>query len=643
MSGPTSSWSPSDSEEIYRVEQWGHGYFSIASTGSSRGNVLVHPGGRRDRQIDLKQLVDQLHLRGIDLPVLLRFGGILQHRIVEIERSFRNAIQSHGYGGGYYAVYPIKVNQQRQVVEEILEFGRPFGFGLEVGSKAELLAVLAVVENDTPIICNGFKDDEYIEMVVLAQKVGRRILVVVERLPELDLLLEYAERHGTRPRLGVRMKIATPGAGRWKDSAGYRSKFGLSVIECLTAIERLKSLGLEDCLELLHFHMGSQITNIRQIKAAVTEAARVYVQLKQLGAGLKELDVGGGLGVDYDGTQTDVVSSVNYSLQEYANDVVFHVRNVCDDAGVEHPAIVTECGRAISAHHGVLIFNVLGTSAHGRLAQPDEGLSEPTSQPLSDLLEVQESLTERNLVESFHDVQQALDEAISLFRLGYMSLEERAMAENLFWKICSRIRSLAGSREDSPAELGELEDLLAETYYCNVSVFQSLPDSWAIDQVFPVMPIHRHDEMPAVDAVLGDISCDSDGKIDRFIDLRGVRRTLPVHPLRDEPYYLAVFLVGAYQEILGDLHNLLGDTNAVHVDYDEETGTAVLDEVVKGDTVREVLQYVQFDAEQLATRFRRDVEAAVRAGRLEAAESGRLLRFYEAGLDGYTYLEDPVA
>ncbi|MEZ5356709.1 MAG: biosynthetic arginine decarboxylase [Bryobacteraceae bacterium] len=627
-------WSPSHANDEYEVARWGQGYFSIGTN----GHVWVHPSKEPARAIDLKQLIDTLVLRGIYPPLLIRFGEIIKHRLGEMHQAFTNAIRDHNYRGKYSLVYPIKVNQQRQVVEEVLQYGKPYQFGLEAGSKPELLAVLAVADNDTPIICNGFKDDEYIEMVMLAKKIGRRIIPVVEKYTELDLILKHSRKVGVRPSIGVRLKLASRGSGRWRSSGGYRSKFGLTVTEALRVLEQLREAGMEDTLELLHFHLGSQITNIRQVKAAVTEAARIYIEMHRLGAGLRYLDVGGGLGIDYDGSQTDFESSVNYTLQEYANDVVHHIQTVCDEASVEHPNIITESGRAVTAFHSVLVFNVLGVSGIGEDAPPGT-VADDAEQPLHDLQETYRGLSNKNLLESFHDAQQALDSALNLFSLGYLPLEQRSLAENLFWSISRRIQRMVKDLEEKPEELENLDAQLSDTYFCNFSLFQSMPDSWAIKQLFPIMPIHRLNEAPTRHAVLGDISCDSDGKIDQFIDRRDVKRTLPLHSFTGEPYFLAAFLVGAYQEILGDLHNLFGDTNAVHVSLDER-GEAVLDTVIRGDTVAEVLDYVQFHARTLLDQFRRDVERAVRDGKIGYEESGRLLRFYEDGLYGYTYLED---
>ena len=632
---PTDRWSSQDARELYDVASWGKGYFSV----SDDGNVLVHPEKDPLRSIDLKKLIDTLVLRGIPLPILIRFAEILKHRLGEMHDAFDVAIREHKYNGRYCLVYPIKVNQQRQVVEEVLEFGKPYGFGMEAGSKPELLAVMALVDNDTQIICNGFKDDEYIEMAMMAQKMGRKIIPVVEKYTELGLIEQYSARVGVRPTIGIRAKLASRGSGRWKSSGGYRSKFGLTITESMRALQELQLKGMGDCLKLLHFHLGSQITNIRQVKGAVTEAARIYAELWRAGAtGLEFMDVGGGLGIDYDGSQTDFESSVNYTLQEYANDVVYHIQNVCDEAGVPHPTIITESGRAVTAYHSVLVFNVLGVSGLGDEEVPQELAGDP-EQPLIDMLETYRSVSSRNLLEAYHDAQQALDSALNLFSLGYLPLDQRCTAENLFWGICRKIQKLARELDFFPEELEGLDAMLSDTYFCNFSLFQSMPDSWAIKQLFPIMPIHRLAEKPTHNAVLGDITCDSDGKVDQFIDRRDVKRTLALHDYDGKEYYIGAFLVGAYQEILGDLHNLFGDTNAVHVRLSPD-GEVMLDEVIKGDTVREVLDYVQFKSDNLVKALRRDVEAAVREGRLTYEESGQLLRYYEEGLHGYTYLED---
>jgi arginine decarboxylase len=632
--GTHEQWTISDAHDVYEIERWGKGYFSIAPS----GHVLVHPTKDKARAIDLKQLADDLQARGIMLPLLIRFRDILQHRLTDIHDAFASAIASHQYTGRYSCVYPIKVNQQRQVVEEVLEFGKPFNFGLEAGSKPELLAVMAMASNETPIVCNGFKDGEYIESAMLAQKIGRTIIPVVEKYTELGLILEYAEKVGVRPNIGMRVKLAARGGGRWQSSGGYRSKFGLTVAEILKGLEELKSRGMQDCFKLLHFHLGSQIPNIRIVKHALNEAARIYTELSRAGAGLQYFDVGGGLGVDYDGSQTNFESSMNYTLEEYANDVVYHIQTVCDDVGVPHPTIISESGRAVVAYHSVLVFNVLGVSGFGGEALPPPP-SGDMEQPLIDLTETYNNLSSRNALESYHDSQQALDMALNLFSSGYMPLEQRVHAETLFWAICRKLQRLTQQMEEVPEDLQNFDEVLSDTYFCNFSLFQSIPDSWAIKQLFPVLPIHRLNERPTQHGVLGDITCDSDGKIDQFIDRRDVKKTLPLHTFNGDPYYLGVFLVGAYQEILGDLHNLFGDTHAVHVSLNEQ-GDVVLDEVVKGDTVREVLDYVEFDVDRLMKRLRTDVETAVREGRIDFEQSGQLLRFYEDGLQGYTYLEE---
>lgn len=624
-------WSPTEADEAYEVSRWSNGYFSVGAG----GNVLVHPRRSREVAVDLMDMIQRLRLRGVDMPVLVRFNDILKDRIDQIREAFQRAIAEHDYQSDYCCVYPVKVNQQRQVVEQILEHGREHAIGLEVGSKPELLAMIALVDDDRPIICNGFKDASFIEMALMSQKIGRRVIPVVEKTNELDLIIELAGIIGVRPRIGMRVKLSARGSGRWQSSGGHQSKFGLTVTEILQSVERLESLGMADCFQLLHFHLGSQITNIRHIKAALIEAARVYADLVRRGAGLKYLDVGGGLGVDYDGSQTNFESSVNYTLQEYANDVIYHVQTVCEDAGVPHPAIMSESGRAIAAYHSVLVTEVLDVASPTESPIPDQ-LPEHFEQPLFDLFDTYKDITVRNLLERFHDAQQALDMVNSAFATGHLPLDQRSIAETLYWSICRTIRQLANQLEYVPEELEKLDHLLAETYFCNFSVFQSLPDSWAIKQLFPVMPIHRLGEAPTRLAVLGDITCDSDGKLSHFIDRRGVSRTLRVHSPNRQSYYLGVFLVGAYQEILGDLHNLFGDTNAVHVTLDGDD--VLLDSMIKGDTVSEVLRYVQYNDEELLVKLQRSVEIAVRKELIDHRVAGRFLSVYEAGLRDYTYL-----
>jgi len=630
-------WSTVEAAEMYEVPRWGNGYFSV----SPAGHVLVHPDRNPARAVDLKELVERLQMRGLDVPVLLRFNGIIRDRLYVLHKAFADAIKEHGYKGNYACVYPIKVNQQREVVEKVVEYGREFGFGLEAGSKPELLAVVAMTEAETPIICNGFKDAEFIEMALLAQKIGRHVIPVVEKYTELELILKYAEKLNVRPQIGMRVKLAARGAGRWQSSGGYRSKFGLRANEILMALDELKKRGMEDCFTLLHFHLGSQITNIRQVKAALNEAARVYTELVGRGAGLKYMDVGGGLGVDYDGSQTNFESSMNYTLEEYARDVVYTIQTVCDEASVPHPNIISESGRAISAFHSVLVFSVLGVSQQGEnTSEAELAPPEDAEQSLHDLHQGYKALTQRNILETYHDAQTAIDTVMTLFNTGYVSLEQRCLAENIYFALCHKIWQLAGTMEYVPEELERLDKVLSDNYFCNFSLFQSCPDSWAIKQLFPVMPIHQLDQRPTRHAVLSDITCDSDGKIDQFIDRRDVRRTLMLHEFDGSPYYLGIFLIGAYQEILGDLHNLFGDTNAVHVDV-SASGEVVLDTIIKGETVAEVLDYVQFRGRDLINRLQAAVEVAVRENKIDHIQAGQFVKFYEEALNGYTYLEDP--
>ncbi len=634
MIDPSCSWSTNDSNDLYEVSRWGSGFFSVGEN----GHLLVHPNRKTSQSIDLKELIDRLQDRGFDLPILVRFNGILKERLRELHHVFSKAIAENDYQGRYACVYPIKVNQQREVVGKIIEYGREYGFGLEAGSKPELLAVVAMTDPSMPIICNGFKDDEFIEMALYAQKIGRTVIPVVEKYTELERILVLAKRIGVRPQIGMRVKLAARGAGRWKSSGGYRSKFGLTVSEVLQGLQLLESEGMQDCFKLLHFHLGSQITNIRQVKAAITEAIRIYTDLHRRGAGLEYFDVGGGLGVDYDGSQTNFQSSMNYTLQEYANDVIYNVRTVCDETGVPHPVIISESGRAVAAFHSALIFGTLGVTRQGEHESPPNEIPEEYEQPLHDLFLTDRELTIRNLQESYHDAQQAIDTAMNLFSGGYLPLEQRVLAENLFFAICRKIGKLTDELDFVPEELTSLPSLLSDLFFCNFSLFQSIPDSWAIKQLFPIMPIHRLEEQPTRHAVLCDITCDSDGKIDTFINRRDVKKTLRLHEFDGSPYYLGAFLIGAYQEILGDLHNLFGDTNTIHVELDQN-GEVILQTMIRGETVNEVLDYVQFNGKELIDRLQSAVEIAVREGRINNAEAGRLIKFYEDGLNGYTYLE----
>ncbi len=635
------SWSVSDSLELYHVQAWGQGYFGV----NEAGHVVVRPEQVPGREIDLFEVVQGLKERELTTPVVVRFSGILAHRLRQLNDAFARAITENEYRNKYAAVFPIKVNQQRLVVEEVYRYGAEFGFGLEAGSKPELLAVMAMSENSPNrlIICNGFKDDSYIETAMLATKLGRSIVPVVENFSELGLIIKHAKRLGVRPQIGVRVKLASEGSGRWRDSAGEKSKFGLFITEILEAVSVLREHDMLDCLKLVHCHPGSQLQDIRRVKNAINELAHVYAELKLLGAGLEYIDVGGGLGVDYDGSGTNYSSSMNYNIEEYANDVVYRIASVCNARGIPHPMIVSESGRAIAAHHSVLIFNTLGSSAldkfnvSGREDEEYAGRSLP--QPVQDLLGAYREVSERRLVECWHDALTAREQCLQMFNLGLLSLEFRALTERLYWATCSKIRDYARKLEEVPEELEDLETILSDIYFCNMSVFQSLPDSWAIDHLFPIMPIHRLDERPTRRAVLADITCDSDGKIDHFVSHREIKKTLELHDITEgEEYYLAAFLVGAYQETLGDLHNLFGDTHVVHIRL-EDDGKWWIDEVVKGDTANRVLEYMEYDVAELYPALARDCERAIREGRMTVAESQALKRFYEGELNGYAYLE----
>ncbi|HVX97498.1 MAG TPA: biosynthetic arginine decarboxylase [Polyangia bacterium] len=627
-------WTVADSAEMYGVKYWGNNYFSI----NEIGNVQAHPAGPDAGKIDLKELVDEVARRGIGLPLLIRFSDVLKSRIVELNETFRAAIAEHGYKGQYKGVYPIKVNQHRYVVEEIVQFGRPYHYGLEAGSKPELLAVMAMLDDEEAlIVCNGYKDEEYIETALMASKLGRTVLIVVEKFSELQLIAEVAKKKGVRPRIGVRVKLAAKGSGRWEASGGDRSKFGLSTREVVEAINFMRANDLLNCFELLHFHLGSQISAIRAVKNALREAGRFYVEVAKLGAPLKYFDAGGGLGVDYDGSQTNFASSMNYTPREYANDIVFSLQEICDAAGVPHPTIVTESGRAVVAHHSMLVMDILGVGEFD-VGKAPEKLAKEANRTVRNLFETYKDISRKNLLESYHDALEYKEEALQLFNLGNLSLSERVVAEDIFWAICQRILKTLRELREVPEELEGLERALSDTYFCNFSMFQSLPDIWAIDQLFPIMPIHRLGEEPTRRAVLADITCDSDGKIDHFIDRRDVKSVLELHPVNGQDYYLGVFLIGAYQEILGDLHNLFGNTNTVHVSLAAGGGYQI-EHVVTGDTVTDVLKYVSYAREDLVARVRRFTELAVRANRMTLDETRTMLRMYEEGLAGYTYLE----
>jgi arginine decarboxylase len=632
------SWSIENSKELYGTNSWGANYFDI----NQQGNVLVTPSGPNGPSVDIVDLAQDLQERGIRVPLLLRFPDITKSRIELINSCFRKAIEENGYKGLYRGVYPIKVNQQRHLVEELVKFGQSNLLGLECGSKPELLVVLAMM--NTPgalIICNGFKDTEYIETAVLSQKLGRNTVIVVDRWVELPMIIDAAKKFNTKAKIGLRAKLHSKGAGKWIDSSGDRSKFGLTPSEIVDCVELLKRENMLDSLELLHFHIGSQIPSISSVKNSLKEGTRFYSELYMMGARPKYLDVGGGLGVDYDGSgQTD--SSMNYSEQEYANDVVSIVQSTCDERNVPHPDIVTEAGRALVAHHSVLLFNVLGVNEVTK-SEVTSIVTKDDHRVIQELAYILEQLSEKNIREFYHDVLHIKDTILQLFTFGVLTLSQRAKAENLFWVIVTRMENISAKMNDAEDLSTPLQELLSDTYFCNFSVFQSMPDSWAVGQLFPVMPLHRLNEEPTRKAILVDLTCDSDGKIGQFIDTKSAgqkKTTLEVHELRNnEPYLMGVFLVGAYQEILGDLHNLFGDTDAVHITVTSAGYT--VDHVVEGDTVTEVLSYVQYHRPELIENIRKASEDSILSGTISKNEARALMRHYEEGLSGYTYLEEP--
>jgi arginine decarboxylase len=626
------AWTIEDSERLYRIQGWGDPYFSI----NAAGHVTVSPRGDRGGSLDLFQLVSALTQRNIGLPMLLRFSDILEDRIERLNACFARAIARYGYAGSYRGVFPVKCNQQRHLLEDLVRFGKPHQFGLEAGSKPELLIALATL--NTPgalLICNGYKDHEYIETAILARKLGKICIIVLEQVEEIPLVIDISRKLGVEPILGIRAKLSSKGIGRWGTSAGDRAKFGLTVPEILNAIEQIRAAGMLDCLQLLHFHIGSQISAIGVIKDALREASQIYVELVRLGANMHYLDVGGGLGIDYDGSKTNFHASKNYSTQNYANDVVAEIKEACTERNIPVPTLVSESGRAIASHQSVLIFDVLGSSdVLAEIPQP----AQPQDHAIvRELYETYAGIGVENYQEAYNDALQFKEEAVSLFNFGHLSLDERARAERLFWNCCAKILAIARQQDYVPDDLEDLEKIMASIYYINLSVFQSVPDSWAIDQLFPIMPIHRLDTEPTQRGILADLTCDSDGKIDQFIDLRDVKPVLELHPLEpDQPYYLGLFLNGAYQEIMGNLHNLFGDTNAVHIQLTPKGYQ--IEHVVRGDTMKEVLGYVQYDAEDLIENIRRQAEQALAENQITLAESQRLLENYERSLRSYTYL-----
>ena len=627
-------WTAERGAARYQIHGWGAPYFHV----NARGHVEVRPNpDRPERVINLFELAQELKARGLDLPLLIRFSDIVADRIKRINEAFLKAIAEYEYPGIYRGVYPVKVNQQRHLVEEIVEAGRPYSFGLEAGSKPELLIALAAMQDvGGLIICNGYKDSKYIETALVAQKFDKTVIIVLERLEEIDLVFRASEKLGIRPLLGVRAKLTTKGVGRWKDSAGERAKFGLTTSEMIEVVDRLTARNMLDTLQLLHFHIGSQISSIIPIKNAMQEASNIYVELAKMGCKMGYLDVGGGLAVDYDGSKTDFHASKNYQLEEYASDVVAHIQAACVKSEIPVPTLVSESGRAVAAHHSVLVFEVVGEN-QVRFPQPAEPKAD-ANRLLRELYDTYCGIQPKNVQESYHDASQAKEEAQSLFKYGYLSLRERSQVEKMYWNCCEKIHHTLRRLKFIPEELTHLDRDLSAIYYCNFSVFQSAPDIWAIDQLFPIMPIHRLGEEPTRRAVLADITCDSDGKIDHFIDRRDVKSVLELHPVNGHDYYLGIFLIGAYQEILGDLHNLFGNTNTVHVSLASGGGYQI-EHVVTGDTVTDVLRYVSYSREELVARVRRFAELAVRANRMSLEETRSMLRMYEEGLAGYTYLE----
>ncbi|WP_020529228.1 biosynthetic arginine decarboxylase [Flexithrix dorotheae] len=627
-------WRIEDSAELYNINGWGINYFSI----NDKGNVSVCPK-RNGVEVDLKELVDELSLRDVAAPVLLRFPDILDSRIEKMSRCFKIAAESYDYKAESFVVYPIKVNQMRPVVEEIVSHGTKFNIGLEAGSKPELHAVIGInTNNDSLIVCNGYKDEDYIELALLAQKMGRRIYLVVEKLNELKLIAKVARQHKVRPNIGIRIKLASSGSGKWEDSGGDGSKFGLTSSELLDALDYLERYEMKDCLKLVHFHIGSQVNKIRMIKIALREASQFFVQLHKMDFKVDFVDIGGGLGVDYDGTRSaNSESSVNYSIQEYVNDAISTFVDVSNKNNIPHPNIITESGRSLTAHHSVLIFEVLESASLPKWDDDDE-VSENDHELVRELYALWDTLNQTRMLETWHDAQQIREEALDRFSLGLLELKTRAQIEKLFWSIAREIHKMTGTMKNVPDELYSLPKLLSDKYFCNFSLFQSLPDSWAIGQIFPIIPIQRHDERPNSSATLQDITCDSDGKIDNFISTRNRSYHLPVHQLKaKESYYIGVFLVGAYQEILGDLHNLFGDTNVVHVTADDKKYK--IDQIIDGETVAEVLDYVQYNSKKLVRNVETWVTSSMKAGKISTQEGKEFLSNYRSGLYGYTYLE----
>ncbi|MEA5510345.1 biosynthetic arginine decarboxylase [Crocosphaera sp. UHCC 0190] len=651
------AWTIEDSENLYRINEWGNPYFSI----NAAGHIMVSPQGERGSALDLYHLIEGLRQRNIGLPLLIRFSDILADRLERLQACFNRSIARYNYANVYRGVYPIKCNQHRHIIEAIVNSGKPYKLGLEAGSKPELMIALATLDpqentqNDPALlICNGYKDREYLETALLGKRLGHYPIIVIEQLKELYLTLKISRNLNIKPILGVRVKLCTKGSGRWGNSTGDRAKFGLTIPEILTVIKHLQALEMLDCLQLLHFHIGSQIASIGVIKNAMREASQIYVQLAQAGANMKYLDVGGGLAVDYDGSKTNFYASKNYNMQNYANDIVAAIQEACDGANIAVPTLITESGRAMAAHHSILVFDVLST--HDVSTTPPPAMEEKENLIIRNLWETYESISLKNYQETYHDALQFKEEAISLFNFGYLTLQERARAEQLYWACCGKIMSLICHQDYVPDDLEDLEKILASIYYVNLSVFQSAPDSWAIDQLFPIMPIHRLEEEPKQRGILADLTCDSDGKIDQFIDREDVKSVLELHSLNikeipelqpqapelssclsiAEPYYLGMFLIGAYQEIMGNFHNLFGDINVVHISMNPKGYQ--IEHIVKGDTIKQVLGYVQYDGDDLLEAIRRQTEQGLQDNKITLEESQQLLKDYEDSLTHYTYL-----
>ncbi len=638
MASSINKWRIEDSAEMYNINGWGLKYFSI----NDKGHMTVTPK-QTYTGVDLVEVMDELRQRNISAPVLLRFPDILDNRIEKISSCFKKAAKEYEYQAQNFIIYPIKVNQMEPVVQEIVSHGKKFNIGLEAGSKPELHAVLAMnmgkISENSLIICNGYKDENYIELALLAQKMGRRIFLVVEKPGELRLITSIAKRLNVRPNVGIRIKLSSSGSGKWEESGGDRSKFGLNTSELQEAMEFLQENKMTDCLKLIHFHIGSQVTKIRRIKNALREACQFYVQLSQMGFDIDFIDIGGGLGVDYDGTRNSASeNSMNYSIQEYVNDSVYQLVDACNKNGIKHPNIITESGRSLTAHHSVLVLEVLETASLPQWDDDNDHLRENEDELVCDLYEIYDKINKARLLEDWHDALQIREEALDRFSLGILDLRTRALVEKLFWSVAREVNMIASDMKHAPEELRSVARMLPEKYFCNFSLFQSLPDSWAIDQVFPVVPLNRLTERPDRFATIQDITCDSDGKIGNFISNQGFSHYLPVHQLKEgEHYYLGVFLVGAYQEILGDLHNLFGDTNAVHINVYKDHYE--IDQVIDGETVAEVLDYVQFSPKELVRNVESWVADSIRTKKITADEGNEFVRNYRSGLYGYTYLE----